>query len=150
MSAKVNEQLKSLTGAAKTTRNTIPPRFQSIPETLVRRVTVYLGPLLFPLGNGALNTGEQNSICHAWSTVLEFPGVRLTDGQILTLLQNGFREMLAQCQETVVDNKPLQERMYPRAMSALIGPNRQVVVLSSSMKKLYGKCSAIDYSRTSI
>jgi hypothetical protein len=52
----------------------------------------------------------------------------IADDQILTLVENGHADTRTQC-----TSPPL-----PAAMTALVMPNRQVVILSSSMKKLVG------------
>src|ERR1700722_2400045 len=82
--------------------------------------------------------GKQG-ICHKWSSILEFD-ISLTDAQITTLVQNALVEMQAQCKGAIWRSKK-----NPRAMTALASPDRTIIFLASSMKKLAGDLPAKEY-----
>ncbi|KAN0087303.1 hypothetical protein V8E54_000991 [Elaphomyces granulatus] len=65
--------------------------------------------------------------------------------QMSTLVQNAFVEMRAQCQEAIWNGRKLPSKRFPRAMTALASPDKKIIFLASSMKKLEGDLAAVDY-----
>ena len=77
--------------------------------------------------------GKSIGRCHFFGTILLFDQP-LVDSQVLTLVQKAHAEMKRQCATAL-----------PAAMTALLTPDRRVVILASSMKKIGGSLASEDF-----